>query len=326
MQPLVSVIIPTYNYAHYINQAIDSVLNQTYPKELIEIIVVDDGSTDNTKEVLDVYVNSKLIEVFYQKNQGKANATYEAVKKTKGKYIFNLDADDYFYPQKIELSVKIFEQYEDVVHVSSPARTVYDDRESDKVEQIPAEISEVPVDGNWLASYFFEKHMLFGGGSTYAARATALKQIEIPTAVDMYIDEFLLLAIFPLGKSYFIKQPLSIWRGHNTNYSGKTVTPADKTRKGLRLLSSSQGVLDYLVKTNFNKRIIDIYRLHHLTRAIAFKEGEGTKTVSDIIKYSVDVFVKIRPGANLIKNYYVVNRLLPTGLLKYLKSAIKGKK
>ena len=52
MSPLISVIIPTYNYANYITEAINSVLQQDYPKDKMEIIVVDDGSTDNTKEVL----------------------------------------------------------------------------------------------------------------------------------------------------------------------------------------------------------------------------------------------------------------------------------
>jgi len=57
MTPLISVIIPTYNYANYIVEAITSVLNQNYPTDKIEIIVVDDGSTDNTEETLKPFVD-----------------------------------------------------------------------------------------------------------------------------------------------------------------------------------------------------------------------------------------------------------------------------
>lgn len=326
MQPLVSVIIPTYNYAHYITQAIDSVVNQTYPAECIEIVIVDDGSTDGTEAVIQQYIDKGIARYFYQQNQGKANATHFAIQQSQGKYIFNLDADDFYYPEKIAKSVQIFEQYPDVVHVSNPAHTVYDDRESTKYEVIPEEILEKPLDGNWLSRYFFDKHILFGGGSTYAARADALKQIQTPTSVDMYIDEFLLLAIFPLGKSYFLREPLSVWRGHNTNYSGKTVTAAGKLAKGQRLLSSSAGVLKYLEDNHFDKHVVNIYRLHHLTRCIAFKENQGSKTLGDILKYSYDVFFKIRPNTSLIKKYHVMNRLLPGKSLSVLKSLIKSKK
>jgi len=324
--PLVSVIIPTYNYAHYISQAIESVINQTYPIDWVEIIVIDDGSTDNTGEIVQGYAEKGFpVKYFFQENKGKACATYNAIIKSSGKYIFNLDADDYFYPSKIEATVKIFELHEDIVHVASPARTVTVDTESGEVEPIPEEISEKPIDGNLLSLYFFKNHILFGGGSTYAARASALKQIKIPVSVDMYIDEFLLLAIFPLGKSYFIKEPLSVWRSHDLNYSGKTLTSADEAKKGQRLLGSSAGVLSYLKNNNFDKQIINIYRLHHLTRKIAFKEKQGTKRFSDVVNYAVEVFFRIRPGWKIIKNYYVINRLIPTVILKTIKSKVKAR-
>lgn len=324
-QPLISVIIPTYNYAHYIDQAINSILLQTYPTNCIEIIVYDDGSTDHTEEVVQSYADKVDVKYFFQENKGKACATYKAILQSRGKYIFNLDADDYFYPHKIEASVNIFELNEDIVHVASPARIVNNEGESDEMEQIPAEIIEKPMDGKLLSLYFFRNHILFGGGSTYAARASALKKIEIPTSVDMYIDEFLLLAIFCHGKSYFIKEPLSIWRMHDFNYSGNSLTLEEKARKDERLLASSTGVLTFLKNNNFDKDIINIYRLHDLTRKIAFKEGQGTKGIGDIFRYAVEVFIKIRPNWKLIRNYYVINRLIPSNLFNKIKTLTKIK-
>ncbi|MEO7767544.1 MAG: glycosyltransferase family A protein [Ferruginibacter sp.] len=324
-KPLVSVIIPTYNYAHYISQAIDSILQQTYPTDSIEIIVYDDGSTDNTDEVVKKYADRLSIKYFFQQNKGKASATYNAILASSGKYIFNLDADDYFCPQKIEASVIIFELNEDIVHVSSPARIVYTHKDSDDVERIPAELIERPLDGKLLSLYFFKNHILYGGGSTYGARASVLKQIEIPDCVDMYIDEFLLLAIFSLGKSFFIKEPLSIWRVHKFNYSGNSQTLDEKVKKMNRLMASSEGVLSYLIVHKFDKHIIDIYRLHNLTRKISFKEEQGIKSFKDVLGYASEVFFKIRPSWSLIRNYYVLNRLIPTSLLKSLKGVLNIK-
>src|SRR6476646_875006 len=108
--PLVSIIIPTYNYGHYITEAISSIRDQNYPTSNIEIIVVDDGSTDNTREVLRKYIERGIIHYYYQPNKGKANATNYAIQKASGKYIFNLDADDYYFPDKISSTVRIYEE------------------------------------------------------------------------------------------------------------------------------------------------------------------------------------------------------------------------
>ena len=324
-KPLVSVIIPTYNYAHYISKAIDSILSQNYPADCIEIIVYDDGSKDNTRAVVQDYVEKAGVKYFFQQNKGKACATYKAILESKGKYVFNLDADDYFFPEKIAATVAIFEGDADIVHVASPARIVRDFEELDDFEQIPEEITEKAIDGNYLSMYFLKKHMLYGGGSTYAARASALKKIVIPDSVDMYIDEFLILAIFPYGKSYFIKEPLSVWRSHSFNYSGNAVNKEDKARKGKRLLASSTGVLEYLENNNFDKYLIKIYRLQDLTRRISFKEDQGTKGIGDIVKFATDVFIKLRPGWRLIKNYYVINRLVPTAVLNGIKAKSRPK-
>jgi glycosyltransferase involved in cell wall biosynthesis len=69
----VTVLIPTYNYAHYIQNAIDSILDSNFPQEEIEIITIDDGSTDNTRDVIGKYTDR--VRYIYQENKGKASAT-----------------------------------------------------------------------------------------------------------------------------------------------------------------------------------------------------------------------------------------------------------
>ena len=105
---LVTVIIPTHNYGHLISEAIDSVLNQTYQN--IELIVVDDGSTDNTSEIIKKYPN---IEYIYQKHIGKktpSRASNTGIKQSHGEYIICLGADDKLVPTYVEECVKEIER------------------------------------------------------------------------------------------------------------------------------------------------------------------------------------------------------------------------
>jgi glycosyltransferase involved in cell wall biosynthesis len=100
-KPLVSVVIPCYNQAHFLGEAIESVLSQTYPH--FEIIVVDDGSTDNTSEVASDHQKVRLIR---QENQGLSAARNAGLYQSRGEYIVFLDADDRLLPEALEVGVK----------------------------------------------------------------------------------------------------------------------------------------------------------------------------------------------------------------------------
>lgn len=322
--PLVSVIIPTYNYGQYIIEAINSVLAQTYTRASVEIIIVDDGSTDNTQQVLQPFIDSGEVIYHYQPNQGKASATSNAIQKSRGKYIFNLDADDYFFNDKIEKTVNVFESEPEIVHVASAASIFNDSTKSlSDVEKLPVEIVGKTIDGLQLLDYFYSNNILYGGGTTYAARASVLKKIDIPAGVDMYIDEFLILAILPFGKSFFIPAALSVWRVHGFNYSGKTNDAENRRQKNERLVKSSEAILNYLVENRFEKKIIDIYRIKDAIRVLAFKESLNRKTFKDIRVFAGLVFVKIRPDAKVIRKYQVLNRLIPGALFRLIKKVLK---
>jgi glycosyltransferase involved in cell wall biosynthesis len=100
---IVSVIIPTYNASQYIQEAIDSVLDQSYKN--FEIIVVDDGSTDNTKEVLENFIKNEQIKYFYQDNSGPGAARNNGLLRAKGEFVAFLDADDIWDKGKISKQV-----------------------------------------------------------------------------------------------------------------------------------------------------------------------------------------------------------------------------
>lgn len=104
--PLISVIIPAYNNGHYLREAIDSVLTQDYPD--VELIVIDDGSTDDTADVLATYAG-RLASRF-QRNAGMASARNAGYRLSSGSFIAFLDSDDYYTPGRLSLQMAAFEQ------------------------------------------------------------------------------------------------------------------------------------------------------------------------------------------------------------------------
>lgn len=111
--PIVSVIIPTYNRAHLVGRAIKSVLNQTFQD--FELIVVDDGSTDNTKEVVNSFSDTRIRYIKHEINKGGNAARNAGLKNSKGEYIAFLDSDDEWLPEKLEKQVNMFQKSSDEV-------------------------------------------------------------------------------------------------------------------------------------------------------------------------------------------------------------------
>ena len=118
MTPMISVIITTYNRSHYILRAIHSVLNQTI--ENYEIIVIDDGSTDNTADVLVSLIQTKKIKYFYQQNNGVSAARNAGVQFSQGEYLAFLDSDDEWNPDKLKSQL-------DFLQTNNQFRIVYTD-------------------------------------------------------------------------------------------------------------------------------------------------------------------------------------------------------
>ena len=153
--PLVSVIIPTYNHAKYISHAIDSVFKQNY--EHIEIIVVDDGSIDDTKSVIKKHY-AKNLTYIYQKNAGPSAARNKGIDYAKGEYVAFLDADDFWYSSKIEKQINIFYLDKNVGLVGCGAHKI------DENGNIIGNWSVLNLGGDKeFVRYLYQKNDLFGG-------------------------------------------------------------------------------------------------------------------------------------------------------------------
>lgn len=126
--PQVSIIIPTYNRARYVTKAIDSVLAQTYKD--YEIIVVDDGSKDDTREALKPYIDK--IRYIYQENAGVSAARNTGIRAAKGEWVAFLDSDDEWLPEKLAVQMDcVLKHPEIVAHVTNAKIVLSDDKSVD---------------------------------------------------------------------------------------------------------------------------------------------------------------------------------------------------
>ncbi len=199
---LVSVIIPAYNKADYTCRAVDSVLRQTYPH--LELIVVDDGSTDNTQERLKTYGNR--IQYIYKSNGGACSARNAGIGRAKGEYIALLDCDDMYLPNKIELSVGHLQRHPDAGFVHTKAYLIDREDQTVSVYERPENRSQ-----GWIAA-----RLIFGNficNSTAVIRRSCLDRVGLfdetiftPADWDMW------LRLAEQFQAVFIDIPLTQYR------------------------------------------------------------------------------------------------------------------
>jgi CMP-N-acetylneuraminic acid synthetase len=146
--PKVTVYITSYNYANYVEQAIESVLTQNF--EDYELLIFDDGSTDNTPEVLKRYEDHPKIKIFYQENSGLPKTCNNALRVSQGKYIMRLDADDYLDENALLVMSNVLDKnpnyglvYPDYYHISKKGKVLDIIRRNkigkeDKIMDLPA--------------------------------------------------------------------------------------------------------------------------------------------------------------------------------------------
>src|SRR5262245_26234109 len=116
--PLVSIVIATYNSGSYLREAIDSILRQSIGD--LELLVIDDGSTDETRQLVGSIHDERLTYI-WQPNAGQTSAKNHGLRRARGTYIGFCDGDDFWYPNKLELQLPLFERSAQTGVVYSPA-------------------------------------------------------------------------------------------------------------------------------------------------------------------------------------------------------------
>lgn len=210
--PKVSVIIPFYNGKEFIAQAVNSVLRQTYTS--YEIIVVDDGSTDDSKKALEQFDGK--IRYFYQQNQGISNARNKAVKEAKGEYIALLDQDDIWYPRRLEKQVKVMDENSDISIVYSDCHYI---NEKNEILSQAFEVQKARS-GRIFKDLIIKNFIPI---PTVLLRKRAVDEVGLFDKRYSFAEEYyLFLRIARIYHVSYIDEPLAGYRIHGKNLSKNT--------------------------------------------------------------------------------------------------------
>ncbi len=217
MSELVSVIIPVYNSAQFLKESLESIINQTYAN--IEIICVNDGSTDNSLEILKQY--SDKITILSQENHGLASALNFGISKMKGSWFKWFSPDDVMYPYTIEILVDTAKKNSDTI--------VYSDWEIiDKKGNKLREFHESNY--NELSNFEYNIRLLDGQQinvnttliPTSLFEKCSIRELDDPIAIDY--DFFLHAALLYDINFYLIQKPLVMYRIHSKQLSHTNIS------------------------------------------------------------------------------------------------------
>jgi len=219
-RPLTSILINNYNYARFLDEAIDSALSQNYPRK--EIIVVDDGSTDNSREIISRY-GDRIIPIF-KENGGQASAFNAGVARCQGDILCFLDSDDFFHPDKLERVAAAFYRHGTnsrpllVHHFLAIKSHADNDHDGDVV----AKAHDSPMNLYAFAKrYRFLWNEIGPTTSMSINRRLADRLFPISERARISADAFIACGASLVGEAYLLKEILGGYRIHgNNNWHG----------------------------------------------------------------------------------------------------------
>ena len=250
--PLVSIIIPTYNYGRFLLKALESCFEQTYKS--LEIIVIDDGSTDSTGEILEGYGNRILS--IRQENLGVSAARNRGLEIAGGEFITFLDADDYMPHDAIQTRV-------DALMMHPEAGTVATESYSKKGESLTY---HPKLKQDKVSDRFYED-LLLGHfpltTSTIMIRSHIAKQFRFPLDISNGEDTVYFTKIFFVTPVCYLMKAtdISVWHGDSLRHNIEELK-----RQGIRLVEAIfddpfyNGALEYLRKDFTVNRCLDLFR------------------------------------------------------------------
>lgn len=225
--PLITILIDTYNYGRYIEEAIESVLSQDFPPEKMQVIVVDDGSTDDTADRVKKYYFR--VDYIQKANGGQASAFNSGMAHARGEIIAFLDADDYWLPGKLRRIVDVFQQNPSVGMVHHRMREL--DMRTGEFRDgfFIAMNGDVAVNVETILTYHPTPT------SSLAFSRTVLENIfPVPEEIRIQADGYIQAIVPFIAPIAAIDEPLAVYRNHGANLFFLSETEEDKQRLRLR--------------------------------------------------------------------------------------------
>lgn len=210
--PLVSVILTAYNAERFLRPAIDSVLQQTYQD--FELILVNDGSTDDTQTVMDAYDDPRIIRIHNAVNEHISASTNKGLSAARGKYIAILDADDLWLSEKMEKQVAYMEEHPEIGACFTWLKMI-DESGREWTEEEEPQIGLYKQENRpryaWLKRLLLEGNCL--GHDTVLYRKTVLDQCgPYDPSLSMLLDYEIYLRLLQHADIHIIKEPLLLYR------------------------------------------------------------------------------------------------------------------
>jgi len=244
---LVTILIDNYNYGRFLRRAIDSALNQTYPH--IEVVVVDDGSTDDSREIISSYGGSGVKPIF-KNNGGQASAFNSGIAASRGEIICLLDADDFFHPDKVDR----------VVPLCQPGSMLYHRLRIEPGDETTPRVIAPKMDYYLYARrYGFVPYMASPTSGLVLRRDLALQLIPLPTeGVRFSADDFVIRRAALLGEVIGIPDVLATYCIHGENgWCGKSHL------KSREFMTELQKYLNQALIAAAKDPLIDFYSSMH---------------------------------------------------------------
>ena len=213
--PRVTVLIDTYNHERFIAKAIESVFEQDFPAEQVEVLVVDDGSVDRTPAIVGEF--GSRVRLISKENGGQASAFNVGVREACGDIIAFLDGDDWWAPSKLSRIMGHFGTHADVGVIGHGIEQVDTVRGGSFITVPPCE-PEISLQSPKGGSAFRHSMCFFGTSRLAIRRETALRALPIPESIVIEADEFLAIVATAHSRAALIREPLTFYRLHDANH------------------------------------------------------------------------------------------------------------
>jgi len=230
--PLITVLIDTYNHQFFIEDSINSVLKQDFPASETEILVVDDGSTDGTAEVVRKF--APRVRLLRKINGGQASAFNAGIPEARGEIVAFLDGDDWWAPGKLTAVTEAFGAHADVGLIGHGVTEVYPDGR--QRTEVPCEVSRFRITSTEEAKTF-RMQRGFLGTSRMVYRREILSRIgRVPESLKFEADEYLFTLAGLFADVMILPESFTFYRLHDGNLFQLTSGDAQATRRKQQIL------------------------------------------------------------------------------------------
>lgn len=321
---LVSIIIPNYNHALFLKQRIDSVLNQNFQD--FELIILDDCSTDASREIIEQYRNHpKISQIIYNdKNSGGVFKQWvKGIEKAKGEYIWIAESDDYAAEKFLAETLHVMEQDASIgmvftnTNVVDPHGAFIETSAGSKAEsykQLAAFQNTIDAEN---ASQFLVSEMIIANASSVLFRKTHLLTIDF-TELQKFVntgDRFVYLGIALNSKIKYLPQPLNFMRSHEHNTTKKSFENGNIHKDRLRVISY---YFDQLYRTSSaTNNVTAFYKDNYLSfihfgdyhdniqvlKKLKQKKEIGTPFYQ-LVRFNLVLFKKLNIKSRILKGIY----------------------